>query len=149
MSHPSVQHLFRDAQYNSLGDARHQLDKGFALRQRQIREPYKLEAPWRVDLPPPPAPAPAPPPAASQRASRVDYQRLIAAAHKTLQNYAPTPPNAATAVPTTQHTPPPLLQSIRPARVSLDYYSTPRYLGPLVRIWQNFEKFSKMTRSVN
>jgi hypothetical protein len=72
MSHLSVQHLFRDAQYSSLREARNQLDKGFALRQRQRSEPYKIEAPWRVELPPSPAPAPAPPAAASQRASRVD-----------------------------------------------------------------------------
>jgi hypothetical protein len=45
----------------------------------------------------------------------------MAAAHKTPQNYEPTPPNAATAVPTTQHASPPLTQSMRPIRVSLDY----------------------------
>jgi hypothetical protein len=121
MSHPSVQHLFRDARYSTIGEARQYVEKGFALRQRQIHKIYKLEAPWRVDLPPPPSPAPAPPPAASQRDSRVDYQRLMAAAHKTPQNYVPSPPNAATAVPTTQHAPPPAQQAIRPARVSLDY----------------------------
>jgi hypothetical protein len=50
MSHLSVQFLFRDAQYSTLSEARNQMDKGFALRQRQTSEPYKLEAPWRVDL---------------------------------------------------------------------------------------------------
>ena len=121
MSHPSVQHLFRDARYCSIGEIRQQVDKGFALRQRVISEPYKLEAPWRVDLPPPPSPAPAPPPAALQRDGRVDYQRLMAAAHKTPQNYVPSPPNAATAVPTTQRAHPPAQQATRPTRVSLDY----------------------------
>jgi hypothetical protein len=121
MSHPSVQYLFRDAKYSTIGEVRNYVEKGFALRQRQIREPYKLEASWRVDLSPPPSPAPAPPPAVSQRDGRVDYQRLMAAAHKTPQNYAPSPPSAATAVPTTQHAPPPVQPAIRPARVSLDY----------------------------
>mgnify|MGYP000716360246 FL=1 len=101
MSHPSVQHLFRDARHCCIAELRQQVDRGFALRQRVLSEPYKLEAPWRVDLPPQPSPAPAPPPAASQRDGRVDYQRLMAAAHKTPQNYVPSPPNAATAVPTT------------------------------------------------
>ncbi len=76
MSHPSVQHLFRDAQYSTLTEARNQLDKGFALRQRQTNEPYKLEAPWRVDVPPPsaptPSPAPAPAPASRPRLTHND-----------------------------------------------------------------------------
>jgi hypothetical protein len=117
MSHPSAQHLFRV----SSGEIRQQVGKGFALRQRVISDPYKLEAPWRVDLPPPPSPAPAPPPAVLQRDSRGDYQRLMAAAHKTPQNYVPNPPNATTAVPTTQRAHPPAQQATRPTRVSLDY----------------------------
>jgi hypothetical protein len=48
MSHPTVQHLFRDAQYSTLGEARNQLDKGFALRQRQILEPSKLTRAGRM-----------------------------------------------------------------------------------------------------
>jgi hypothetical protein len=73
MAHPSVQHFFRDARHCSIAEIRQQVDKGFALRQRVLSEPYKLEAPWRVDLPPQPSPAPAPPPAALQRDGRVDY----------------------------------------------------------------------------
>jgi hypothetical protein len=34
MSHPSVQFFFRDAQYITLPEARNQVDRGFALRQR-------------------------------------------------------------------------------------------------------------------
>ncbi len=45
MSHPSVQHLFRDARYCFIAEIRQQVDRGFELRQRVISEPYKLEAP--------------------------------------------------------------------------------------------------------
>jgi hypothetical protein len=45
----------------------------------------------------------------------------MAAAHKTPQNYVPSPPNAATAVSTTQRAPPPVQQATRPTGVSLDY----------------------------
>jgi hypothetical protein len=109
MSHPSVQFFFRDAQYTTLGEARNQMDKGFALgalRQRQTSEPYKLEAPWRVDLPPPSAstksPAPAPAPTARNGLTAND---LIAnAAYHQVMSSANAEPYA---VPTTQRAPPP------------------------------------------
>ncbi len=120
MSHPSVQHLFRDAQYSTLAEARNQLDNGFALRQRQTSEPYKLEAPWRVDIPPPPAPtpspAPAPAPASRQRLTQNDL--FTNAAYHQVMSSANTEPYA---VPTSQRAPPPVQQAVRSSRVNLDY----------------------------
>jgi hypothetical protein len=125
ISHPSVQYLFRDAQYSTLGEARNQLDKGFALRQKQIREPYKLEAPWRVDIPPPsapaPSPAPAPVPASRQRLTHSDL--LTNAAYHSVISSANTEPYA---VPTPQRTPPPVQPAVRPVRVNLDYRQASR-----------------------
>jgi hypothetical protein len=121
-SHPSVQYLFRDAQYSTLGEARSQLDKGFALRQRQIREPYNLEAPWRVDLPPPPVPAPALAPVARHRITKSDNLHMndliVNAAYHQVMSSANTEPYA---VPTSQRAPPPQPQATRPFRASLDY----------------------------
>ena len=96
MSHPSVQFYFRDAQYTTLSEARNQMGKGFALRQRQTSEPYKLEAPWRVDLPPPSAStkSPAPPPASTAR-NRLTANDLIAnAAYHQVMASANTEPYA-------------------------------------------------------
>jgi hypothetical protein len=121
MSHPSVQHLFRDAQYSTIGEARQLLDKGFALRQRQIREPYKLETPWRVELPPPAAPAPEPAPDARHRTNKngcLHMNNLIVKAYHQVMSSANTEPYA---VPTSQCPPPLQQQAIRPARLSLDY----------------------------
>ena len=120
MSHPSVQHLFRDAQYSTLTEARNQLDKGFALRQRQTSEPYKLEAPWRVDIPPPsaptPSPSPAPAPASRKRITQNDL--FTNAAYHQVMSSANTEPYA---VPTSQRAPLPTQQAVRPVRVNLDY----------------------------
>ncbi len=120
MSHPSVQFFFRDAQYSTLTEARNQMDKDFALRQRQTSEPYKLEASWRVDIPPPsaptPSPAPAPAPASRHKTNKTDL--FVNAAYNQVMTSANTEPYA---VPTSQRAPPPKQQAIRPARVSLDY----------------------------
>ena len=120
MTHPSVQFYFRDAQYTTLNEARNQMDKGFALRQRQTSEPYKLEAPWRVDLPPPPtsakSPVPAPAPARGKKITANDLMANVAY-HQVMAS-ANTEPYA---VPTSQRAPPRQQPAERPARVSLDY----------------------------
>jgi hypothetical protein len=56
----------------------------------------------------------------------------MAAAHKTPQNYVPSPPGAATVVPTTQHALPLEQQAVRPARVSLDYRRADQSLLALI-----------------
>ena len=110
MTHPSVQHYFRDAQYTTLNEARNQMDKGFALRQRQTSEPYKLEAPWRVDLQPSSA--------APTKGQKLTANDLITnAAYHQVMASANTEPYA---VPTAQRAPPPQPPAAR-ARVPLDY----------------------------
>ena len=110
MTHPSVQHYFRDAQYTTLNEARNQMDKGFALRQRQTSEPYKLEAPWRVDLQPPSA--------APTKGQKLTANDLITnAAYHQVMASANTEPYA---VSTSQRAPPPQPPAAR-ARVPLDY----------------------------
>jgi len=110
MSHPSVQFYFRDAQYTTLNEARNQMDKGFALRQRQTSEPYKLEAPWRVDLQPSSA--------APTKGQKLTANDLITnAAYHQVMASANTEPYA---VSTSQRAPPPQPPAAR-ARVPLDY----------------------------
>jgi hypothetical protein len=112
MSHPSVQHFFRDAQYSTLSEARSQVDKGFTLRQRVSSELYKLEAPWRVDLPPPSAPTPSTAPAPRPRPNKNDA--FANAAYHQIMSSTSSEPFAA---PTTQRMPPPPTQSTdRPVR---------------------------------
>jgi hypothetical protein len=67
MAHPSVQFLFRDAQYSTLAEARSNMDRGFVLRKRQSGDLTKREAPWRVDAPPPSVPTPTKAPASRKR----------------------------------------------------------------------------------
>jgi hypothetical protein len=102
MSHPAVAFSFRDAQYTTLSEARIQMDKSFAVRERVTSEPYKMEAPWRVNIPPPPAPAPTPTPATRQRPNKADT--FANAAYHQVMSSASTEPYA---VPTTQRVPPP------------------------------------------
>ena len=116
MSHLSVQHFFRDAQYSTLTEARNNMDRGFALRKRQAADIPKLEAPWRVDPPPPSVPTPTKAPVSRQRLTANDL--FTNAAHHSVMSSASTEPYV---VPTFQRAPPPQQQAIRPARVSLDY----------------------------
>jgi hypothetical protein len=120
MSHPSVQHYFRDAQYTTLNEARNQMEKGFALRQRQTSEPYKLEAPWRVYQAPPSTSAKsmALPPTPNARNGLTTNDLIVNAAYHQVMDSANTEPYS---VPTSQRAPPPQQRPIRPARVSLDY----------------------------
>ena len=115
MSHPSVQFLFRDAQYSTLAEARNQMDKGFALRKRQAGGLTKREASWRVDVPPPSVPTPAPAPTARHRTSKNDSLHMndliVNAAYHQVMSSANTEPYT---VPTSQRAPPPQQQAIRP-----------------------------------
>jgi hypothetical protein len=110
MSHPSVQFLFRDAQYSTLAEARSNMDKGFALRKRQSDDSTKREAPWRLDAPPPSVPTPAKASASRQRLTVNDL--FTNAAHHSVMASANTGPYA---VPTSQRPPPPQQPAIRQA----------------------------------
>ncbi len=127
MSYPSVQFLFRDAQYSTLAEARSNMDKGFALCKRQSGDLTKCEAPWRVDAPPPSIPTPTKAPTLRQRLTANDL--FTNAAHHSVMSSANTEPYA---VPTSQRPPPPQQQAIRQERVSLDYRRADR--SPLALI---------------
>jgi hypothetical protein len=102
MSHPSVQFLFRDAQYSTLAEARSNMGKGFALRKRQSGDLTKREASWRVDPPPTSVPTSTKAPASRQRLTANDL--FTNAAHHSVMSSANTEPYA---VPTSQRAPPP------------------------------------------
>jgi hypothetical protein len=116
MSHPSVQHFFRDAQYSTLTEARNNMDKGFALRKRQVADIPKREAPWRVDPPPPSVPTPTKALTSGQSVTTNDL--IVNAAYHAVMNSANTEPYA---VPTSQRPPPLQQKATRTVRVNLDY----------------------------
>ncbi len=102
MSHPSVQHFFRDAQYSTLAEARNIMDKGFALRKRQAADYPKREAPWRVDPPPPSVQTPTKAHTSQQRLTANEL--IVNAAYHSVMSSANTEPYA---VPALQRAPPP------------------------------------------